>query len=107
MLGIILLYNLGKYFYDLALEFDKSKWKYTIFGIIIYFVGQILAGFSMAIIDILFGTQITSLPSFVVNIIALPFGIFAAWLYYNYLQNKWSKKINIINDETILDEEII
>ena len=34
MLGLLLIYFIGKYFYDLAAEFEKNKWLYAILGVV-------------------------------------------------------------------------
>ena len=35
MLGLVLLYWIGKYFYKLAEEYDKSKWGFAILGLVL------------------------------------------------------------------------
>ncbi|TDN87659.1 hypothetical protein DET49_111107 [Salegentibacter sp. 24] len=37
MLGLLLLYWIGKYHYRLAGEYDKSQWGFTILGIVAYY----------------------------------------------------------------------
>ena len=45
MLGFILLYWIGKYFYKLAEKYQKSEWGYALLGIGSYYGGILLAGF--------------------------------------------------------------
>ena len=44
MLGLLLLYWIGKYFYKLAEAYDKSKWGFTILGIVVYYAGIVVLG---------------------------------------------------------------
>jgi len=41
MFGIILIYWVGKYFYQLAIEFNKSKWGYAVLGLATYYGSQL------------------------------------------------------------------
>ncbi|WP_025743522.1 hypothetical protein [Aquimarina pacifica] len=92
MLGLLLLYWIGKYFYKLAEEYNKSKWGFAILGIVVYYGGII---FFSLIIGIIF--EITS-PGFLdtfnetlLSIIMIPFGMLSSYLLYQYLEKIWKK----------------
>lgn len=51
MLGILLLFFIGKYFYKLAEKFKKSQWGYTILGVVTYYGGTIIFGLAFGIIS--------------------------------------------------------
>ena len=99
MLGLLLLYWIGKYFYKLAEKFEKSKWVFTILGIAIYYVGT----FIFAAIFIIVGELYS--PGFVddfnetlLSFISLPFGLLSCFILYKYLKKKWEKSIPKIDD---------
>jgi membrane protein DedA with SNARE-associated domain len=103
MLGLILLYWIGKYFYKLAEEYDKSKWGFAILGIVVYYVGTFL----FAII-LIFGAEIFSPGYFddvnekLIDFICLPFGLLSCYLLYCYLKKTWEK--NKPNPNKLIDE---
>src|SRR6185369_9662041 len=95
MLSILLIYFIGKPFYDLALHHDKSRWGFAILGVLTYFVGT----FVMGIILGLFAPEtIDTMNNFLLTLISLPMGLLFAWLLYKFLQNKWSNSSS--NDDT-------
>ena len=50
MLGLLLLYFVGKYFYNLAKEYNKSNWGFAILGIVVYYGGIIIFSFIIGIV---------------------------------------------------------
>ncbi len=92
MLGLILLYWIGKYFYKLAEEYNKSKWGFAILGVVVYYGGilsfSVIIGIMMEIISPgFFDTFNETLFSFLM----LPFGILSCYLLYKYLEKTWKK----------------
>ena len=103
MLGLLLIYFIGRYFYNLADDFNKNKWLFTILGIVSYYVFYFLFAFLGGIIIALLSlTSILELPEIVLGLMFIPFGIFGAWLFYFLLKKNW-KKSAIKTDENILD----
>lgn len=95
MLGLIFIYFIGKYFYDLANQFEKKKWLFVILGIASYYVGSFFGG-------IIFGfiASITA-PEFFKNttklglqLVVLPIALLICWGYYQFLKKRWSSKPN-------------
>lgn len=99
MLGILLIYFIGRYFYRLAEGFNQNKWLYAILGIVIYYVGTFVGGIILAIFDELYALGINWENNFSLGLIALPFGIITAYLFYFLLQRKWKKAVTLIKDE--------
>lgn len=100
MLGLILLYWIGKYFYKLAEEYDKNKWVYAILGIIVYYGGIIAFSFSLGVIaEFVSPGFFDSFNETLLGIIMLPFGILSCYLLYSYLEKTWekSKPVNEID----------
>ena len=44
MLGLILIYFIGKRFQDLAKTYDNHKWGFAIAGVATYYIGTFIAG---------------------------------------------------------------
>lgn len=92
MLGLVLLYWIGKYFYKLAEEFEKSKWAYVILGIVVYYTGIILFGIIFMIIgEIISPGYVDTFNETLLGFMALPFGILSCYLLYKYLEKTWKK----------------
>ncbi len=103
MLGLILLYWIGKYFYKLAEEFEKSKWGYAILGIIIYYGGIFFFGIILGIIvELVSPGAIDGVNDTILGIVMLPFGILCCYLFYVYLEKTWKRQnpnpINMIDE---------
>ena len=99
MLGLVLLYWIGKYFYKLAEEYNKNKWGFTILGIVVYYAGILLFSIIIGIIAEIFS------PGFIDNFnetlfgfLMLPFGLLSCYLLYKYLEKTWKKNDPIKNN---------
>lgn len=94
MLGLVLLYWIGKYFYKLAEEYDKKKWSITILGIAVYYGGVFIFGFIAAILAEVFSPgYLDAFNDTLLGVIMLPFGVLSCYLLYRYLEKKWLKEI--------------
>ena len=107
MLGIILIILIGRYFYRLAESNQKNGWLSAILGIASYYLGTFAAGIAIGYYNI----YSTSAPidtenTLMLAIIALPFGILAAWICSLIMLQVW-KRTKKHSDENILDEDMI
>lgn len=92
MLGLILLYFIGKYFYRLAEEYDKSKWGFAILGVVVYYASTFVAAilyYAFGFFDIDTTNRYNDLA---VSFAALPFGILSCYLLYYFLEKNWKKQ---------------
>ncbi|WP_339658707.1 hypothetical protein [uncultured Polaribacter sp.] len=93
MLGLVLLYWIGKYYYKLAEEYSKSKWGFTILGILSYYGGTIVFGFLFVIIaEIISPGYVDDFNDSLLGLLALPFGALACYGLYKYLEKTWIKE---------------
>lgn len=99
MLGILLIFFIGKYYYELAQDYYKHRWVYGIFGIIIYYVGTAIGGVILGLLDLIFAWNFDWDNSLFLGLLALPFGISAAYVIYILLKKKWKKEITVVKDE--------
>ena len=82
MLGLILLFFIGKWHYTLAEEFNKNKWLFAILGIVVYYGGIMIGAFILGLLSVLFDfEEVLELPEIVLGLIALPIGLLATWAF--------------------------
>ena len=101
MLGLILIYWLGKYFYKLAEEYDKSKWGFAVLGVVSYYL--ITFGFAITVViiaEIVSPGYIDTFSDRALDLISMPFGLLAIYLLYQYLLKTW-KKEDVRNNNSI------
>ena len=104
MLGLLLIYFIGKYFYQLAELYCKNKWVFAILGVATYYAGTIVFGFGLGIYAVMTeNNSVFEINDVVIGLMALPFGLLATWGLYASLNNSWKKKANIISAELLDD----
>lgn len=102
MLGLFLIYFIGKSYYHLAHDYDKSRWGYAILGIAVYYAGTFMGGFILGIIGVLSGSMFhETLPNFVLGLLCLPFGLLLCWGIYKMLETIWEKKTIVASDNSL------
>ncbi len=93
MLGLFLIYFVGKAFYNLAHEYDKSRWGFAIAGVVSYYGGIFLSVVIIAtIVEMNSPGYITESNDMLFSLLGIPFGILACWSFYTILKNNWSKR---------------
>ena len=106
MLGIFLIYFIGRAFYDLAFNFDKNQWGFAIAGVASYYIGTFLGGMIIATIMILSSQDaLDNTSEMALGFMALPFGILSCWGFYTILKKRWENRIVIDTDSNILDQD--
>ena len=104
MLGLLLIYFLGKKFYELAHEYDRSRWGFAILGVVVYYLGTFLAG----VIIVLLGSNsaaFLNLPDIVISLMSIPFGLLSAWILYRMLERSWLNAQESTNTD-VLDQNL-
>lgn len=108
MVGLILLYFVGKAFYDLAGLNNKSGWLYAILGVGSYYAGLIFGGLLIAIGYELFVGSIDDVNDTLLSFLALPIGVLACWGFFRILKSRWEKKETVTGStEEVLDAHLI
>lgn len=104
ILGLVLLYWIGKYFYKLSEEYDKNKLGFTVLGIVVYYAGSILAGIIILLFIDIFSDDYSddSISDTMLSVISFPFGILSCYLLNRYLEKTWVK--NKPNPNKLIDE---
>lgn len=106
MLGLVLIYTIGKWFSTLAFDYNKNRWAYAILGVVTYYGGTIIFGFLLGVLIGLTGnTTLLELPDLVLGLITIPFGLLAAWILRTSLQKNWERQAErIVSNPDLLDD---
>lgn len=106
MLGLLLLYWIGKYFYQLAEKFEKQKWGYAIFGIAVYYGSQLIIGVVLGLFDEFLQLGI-DFDGILINLMGIPIGLICCYFLFKYFEKKWkSEYVDPISEiETIGETE--
>jgi len=106
MLGLLLIYFIGKRFYELAAEFKKHQWGIAIAGVASYYAGTIMAGILFALYHEIWGTtSIDETSDVILNLFSIPFGLISCVGLYYIFKKTWKSEPLKYNPE-ILDQEI-
>ena len=92
MLELILIYFVGKKFYDLSEIHNQNKWLFAVLGVLCYFVAAFIFGLIIGIIDAAFGIGIDWDNAILMTLIGLPIGLLACYGFYSILSRKWTKE---------------
>ena len=102
MIGLILIYVVGKSFYDLAWEYKKNQWLFAVLGVVSYYAGTTVAEFVLIVLSEL---EFFSLPNFGISLLGVPIGLLSCWGTYTLLKNKWGAAEKV--GEETLDRDLI
>ncbi len=104
MLGLILLYFIGKSFYDLGVKHEQNAWVWGVLGIVFYYFGAFLVGVAIALAyEFAEWGTIDELSDRELGLLAMPFGLLSAFLGYRFLDRHYSNKKDF-SDSDILDQ---
>nr|WP_294939397.1 hypothetical protein [uncultured Flavobacterium sp.] len=107
MIGVLLIYFIGKYFYDLADQHGQKKWLYAVLGIAVYYLGQFVAGILTGILSLVFGFEVDWDNAILMAVIGIPCGILLDYLFYYFLRKKWqSERLKAETIDDIGQDEI-
>lgn len=107
MLGLLLIYFIGKYYYQLALQHNKNAWGYAILGVIVYYGTTFLSGFLFAFAYMEMGNDsIDSGTELLLTVLSIPIGILGAFILYKVLEKSWKNSISDSFNSDILDQDL-
>ena len=92
MLGLLFVYFLGKYFYDLAGQYDRHQWGMAILGVISYYVGSFIGAAAIAAYMEIWGGGAEILSDSTYGFIGIPFGLLLSFILYKILESVWKEK---------------
>ena len=104
MLGLLLLYLIGRQFYDLARRHGRNGWGLALLGIAAYYLGIFVAGVTLALVlEALETAPLDSFNDTVLGLLMLPFGILSCYLVYRLLDQHF-RGIEPDRESVILDD---
>lgn len=90
MLGLLPLFFIARFYYQLAHEHNRSKWGFAFLGVGIALFAQILVGLVFGIVLAMKGeTEVTN-NGVVISWIALFISILVVLVVYKLLEKNWS-----------------
>lgn len=91
MIGLILLYFIGKSYYTLAERHSKHKWGHVILGIVSYYVGSFIGGILIGALFYALNDQesLESMGDIILGIMVMPFGLLICYALYFILKRNW------------------
>ena len=95
MLGLLLLYFIGKYFNELAKAHNKKNVLWIIVGIASFYVSAIIGLMIIAIVN----PNIFDESDILLNLISFPFGVGGCIGLYQILKKSWSKVPSNLEEE--------
>lgn len=108
MLGLLLIYFIGKAFYDLALKYEKNKWVFAVLGVVTYYVGTIGGGFLFGLVHIIGWMNINNISDIALGLMALPIGLLFVVALYQILKRNWKSQTEERRESSeLLDEDLI
>ena len=90
MLGLIFIYWIGKYFYQLAEKYNQNKWLFAVLGLVVYYSSQIVVGLTIGIVNEIFALGI-NFDAVGITLLGIVVGVLFTYLFYYLLEKKWSK----------------
>lgn len=90
MLGLLLIFYVGKAFFNLAKKHDRNQWVFAILGIVVYYGITFIFGIGVALFSELSGSgSMLGMPSLALQFIAIPVGLLGVWLFHYILRKNW------------------
>jgi len=106
MAGLILLYFVGKAFYDLAGQHQKSQWGFAILGVGSYYAGLFLGSILLGVVAAFGYFSVDDFSDIALGFMALPVGVLSCWGTYTFLKSQWNKRPEKVNREEVLDGDL-
>ncbi|WP_306643918.1 hypothetical protein [Sanyastnella coralliicola] len=107
MIGILLIYFIGRAFYNLADKFNENKWLWAILGVVSYYAGSFVGGILFGLLE-----EFEIMPSggpddlHVASIaLAVVFAAGVVVAFYFILKRMWTRRGVVITSE-VLDGDI-
>lgn len=91
MLALIFIYFVGKNFYELAHEHNRSRWGFAVLSVIVFYASQLIFGTILVSSIVLSGVEMTTVMQFLMNVLAIGCGVAGIWLFYFLLKRAWGK----------------
>ncbi|MFT6244027.1 MAG: protein-S-isoprenylcysteine O-methyltransferase Ste14 [Salibacteraceae bacterium] len=107
MLGLLIIYWVGKWYFTLAEKHNKSKWLYAVLGALVYVTILITSPFLVVLIAFLVGADGTlELPQITLSLMGILIGLIATWALRAILKRQWENTLEAPEGELLDDRGI-
>lgn len=90
MLGLILIFFIGKAFFSLAKTHNRNKWLFAVLGVIVYYGMSFIGATAIVLIAVAVGNEgILNYPDALIGIMGVPIGLLAVWGFHYLLRKNW------------------
>lgn len=91
MLGLLLIFFIGKAFFTLAQTHKRNKWLFGVLGIVVYYGMAIIGGLVIVFIAVAMGNEsILELSDTILGLMGVPVGLLAVWGFHYMLRKNWA-----------------
>jgi hypothetical protein len=104
MLGLFVIYWIGKRFYDLATIHNRSPWGYAILGVAIYYITQFVFGIIMYLMFPDTFSNMDKASELGLNVVGILVGAGVWYFALQYFTKKWENEADANYIE--VDDEI-
>ena len=104
MLGLLLIYFVGRAFYRLAETHKRSKWLFAILGVVTYYVTQFLCALGLVSYMISRGRDFTSGDEMVITLVGILVGAIGVAVFYAILKKVWENNPRTDQNSELLDQ---
>lgn len=90
MIGFLILFFIGKAFFNLAKKHRRNKWLFAILGVLVGYGMLVIGGLLIVFIVAYMGNDaILDSSDSLIGFMGIPVGILSAWLFYYLLRKNW------------------
>ena len=107
LLGLLIIYFIGKWFYKLAEKHQQNKWLYAILGVVVYYAMTILGGLVVFLILMTAGIdERFEAPNIIAGLSGIPIGLLSMWGFHVILRKNWEANPKNAQSELLDNTEI-
>lgn len=106
MLGLLILFFLAKWLFDLAKKHQKPPfWLYGLFAVISYYAAGFVGVFlTVLVIYLSAGSYNVYSNSMMLSLLEIPFGVSGVWLLHTILKRNWESPLKANPQNQLLDD---
>lgn len=101
LIGLFVIFFIGKSFYNLAKKNNRHLLGYTLLGIGVYFGSQFVFGFLAGVVFLLSGLEYGYETEMILALIGFVLGLLCVWLLHYLLKRNWEGNPKKSNDELL------
>ena len=91
MLGVVIIYFLGRSVYRLAETYHKNTWGHAVGSVLFYYLGTFVAGIAIYLLADLNGGNLENTSDMAINLMAVPFGLAFWYAYRAFFKHRWAQ----------------